>query len=246
MTAQSEELAARYLSVKNDIQVACGRFGRNPDDVQLIVISKNHSSELVENLYTLGQRHFGENRDQEASPKAEETSDLEGITWHFVGQLQSNKVKSVLRYASAIHSLDRPSLLNALDKETQKLNAARVEAGQSPATPIDVFIELNLTGDPERGGIEPTQVTLFAEQVLQVAGVNLQGVMGVASVASPTDPLVAERDFETILRASDAVKLLKPEAKYISAGMSGDFETALQFGATHLRIGTAITGQRSY
>jgi uncharacterized pyridoxal phosphate-containing UPF0001 family protein len=70
--------------------------------------------------------------------------------------------------------------------------------------------------------------------------------MGVASVASPTDPLVAERDFETILRASDAVKLLKPEAKYISAGMSGDFETALQFGATHLRIGTAITRQRSY
>jgi uncharacterized pyridoxal phosphate-containing UPF0001 family protein len=204
-------------------------------------------------LIDLGVTNFGENKDQEAAPKALEVANAlqaKGAEiahkWHFVGQLQSNKVKSVLRYASAIHSLDRPSLLSALDKETQKLNAARLEAGESPATPIDVFIELNLTGDPERGGIEPTQVTQFAEQVLLVAGVNLQGVMGVASVASPTDPLVAERDFETILRASDAVKRLKPEAKYMSAGMSGDFETALQFGATHLRIGTAITGQRSY
>jgi len=247
------DLAHRLGSVTQRIQQAARQANRDPSELTLIVVSKFHPAQMVLDLIDLGVTEFGENKDQEAAPKAAEVAaaiEARGAAsahrWHFVGQLQSNKVKSVLRYASAIHSLDRPSLLSALDKETQKVNTALLEAGQGEAKPIDVFIELNLTGDPERGGIEPHLVSEFALQVLGVAGVNLQGVMGVASVASPTDPLVAERDFETILRASDAVRLLKPEAKFISAGMSGDFETALRFGATHLRIGTAITGQRAY
>lgn len=229
MTAQSEELAARYLSVKNDIQVACGRFGRNPDDVQLIVISKNHSSELVENLYTLGQRHFGENRDQEASPKAEETSDLEGITWHFVGQLQSNKVKSVIQYAKYIHSIDRTTLLSSLAKELAK-------------TTINIkgFVQLNLTDDPGRGGIQPDDLLTFADAVAAVPGIELQGVMGVAAL--DRDPRI---DFETIARSSELLQNHHPRARFISAGMSHDFRQALEFGATHLRIGTAITGNRN-
>jgi pyridoxal phosphate enzyme (YggS family) len=252
-------LAERYRAVQERIDAAAVAAGRDPKDVTLIVVSKFHPAQLVLELIELGARDFGENKDQEAGPKSVEVAETlaqagKPIThrWHFVGQLQSNKVKSVLRYASAIHSLDRDSLLTALAKETSKLQEASylqgvgAAAGEAPLTPIDVFIELNLTDDPGRGGIVPANVEEFAQRVLQVPGLNLMGVMGVASLNSPSDPSIAERDFEAIQRASFTVRGLKPEAKFISAGMSGDFETALKFGATHLRIGTAITGERAY
>lgn len=246
-------LAERYRAVQDRIDAAAVAAGRDPKDVTLIVVSKFHPAQLVLDLIDLGARDFGENKDQEAGPKSVAVADslvLAGKPvehrWHFVGQLQSNKVKSVLRYASAIHSLDRESLLTALAKETAKLQEANTAAGEAPMTPIDVFIELNLTDDPGRGGIVPANVQEFAQQVLAVPGLNLMGVMGVASLNSPSDSSIAERDFESIQKASFAVRELKPEAKFISAGMSGDFETALNFGATHLRIGTAITGERAY
>jgi uncharacterized pyridoxal phosphate-containing UPF0001 family protein len=134
--------------------------------------------------------------------------------WHFIGQLQSNKVKSVVTYAASIHSLDRKSLLESLAKATLD----RVK-------PLDVFVQLNLTDDPGRGGIQPSDLLAFAEQVLDQPGLKLVGVMGVAAL----DHNLA-RDF----------------ASLISAGMSEDFETAIAYGATHLRIGSAITGKRQY
>ena len=232
----SEGLAERFSAVEARISEACVRHGRNRSEVTLIVVSKFHPAQLVLDLMSLGQRDFGENKDQEASAKAQEVAVALGETsranWHFVGQLQSNKVKSVLRYAQSIHSLDRPSLLQALAKETAK------EPGREP---IDVFIELNLTDDPNRGGIQPSSLLEFATQVLEVPGLNLRGVMGVASLDGQV-----ERDFAAIQRASAQLQTLAPEASFISAGMSNDFEVALGFGATHLRVGTAITGPRTY
>lgn len=222
-------LEARYQEVKARIASAAQRNGRTAEDVELIVISKNHPAELVEQLFELGQRHFGENRDQEAAPKAAATSSLVGVTWHFVGQLQSNKVKSAISYAKYIHSIDRESVVQALAKELAK-------------NPINIkgFIQLNLTDDPGRGGIQPGQLELFADQVASVPGIELQGVMGVAAL--DRDPRI---DFETIATCSFQLQKAHPRAKYISAGMSHDFEQALEFGATHLRIGTAITGNRN-
>jgi pyridoxal phosphate enzyme (YggS family) len=222
-------LASRYQAVKSQVADAARKHGRSLDDIELIVISKNHPVGLVEELYDLGQRHFGENRDQEAAPKAAATASLAGITWHFVGQLQSNKVKSVLNYAKYLHSVDRSSLLSALAKELSK-------------TPINVkcFVQLNLTDDPGRGGIQPSDLMSFADSVATVPGIELQGVMGVAAL--DRDPRI---DFETIAHCSAQLTSAHPRAKYISAGMSHDFEQALEFGATHLRIGTAITGNRN-
>jgi pyridoxal phosphate enzyme (YggS family) len=222
-------LASRYQAVKSQVADAARKHGRSLDDIELIVISKNHPVGLVEELYDLGQRHFGENRDQEAAPKAAATASLTGITWHFVGQLQSNKVKSVLNYAKYLHSVDRSSLLSALAKELSK-------------TPINVkcFVQLNLTDDPGRGGIQPSDIMSFADSVATVPGIELQGVMGVAAL--DRDPRI---DFETIAHCSAQLTSAHPRAKYISAGMSHDFEQALEFGATHLRIGTAITGNRN-
>ncbi len=222
-------LESRYKEVKERIAQAAAVHGRELADIELIVISKNHPASLVEQLHGLGQRHFGENRDQEAAPKAAETAGLSGIVWHFVGQLQSNKVKSALRYAKYLHSIDRESLVGALAKELAK-------------TPINVkaFIQLNLTDDPGRGGIQPNDLLAFAEKVAVVPGIELQGVMGVAAL--DRDPRI---DFETIANCSHQLQKAHPRAKFISAGMSHDFEAALEFGATHLRIGTAITGNRN-
>ena len=245
-------LADRYHSVQQQIDSACSDAGRNRADVTLIVVSKFHPAQLVLNLAALGQRDFGENKDQEASAKSVEVaeamaagalSDQSGIApnWHFIGQLQSNKAKSVLRYAKSIHSLDRLSLLQALGKERQKLADQAAENGTPTPAATDVFIELNLTDDPERGGIQPSGLAAFAESVLNTAGLNLVGVMGVASLDGKE-----ESDFALIQQASAQLQALAPQAKFISAGMSNDFAVALRFGATHLRIGTAITGPRQY
>lgn len=193
------------------------------------MISKNHGAELVRELHDLGQRHFGENRDQEARPKAEATADLEGVVWHFVGQLQSNKAKSALTYTNVLHSIDRPSLVSNLNRELQ----GRPEK-------LEGFIQLNLTDDPGRGGIEPKNLGEFAETVLKLESFDLLGVMGVAAL--DRDPRI---DFETIASASARLRQLAPGARFISAGMSHDFRQAIEFGATHLRIGTAITGKRN-
>jgi pyridoxal phosphate enzyme (YggS family) len=222
-------LQERYREVCEQISEAVSAAGRSSSDVELVVISKNHPADLVRELYSLGHRNFGENRDQEARPKAEATTELEGILWHFVGQLQSNKVKSALTYSNFLHSIDRDSLLNAL----------RRELSESQRT-LGGFIQLNLTDDPGRGGIAPADVRPFAETALGLPNFDLLGVMGVAAL--DRDPRI---DFETIAEASRALLEIAPAAKFISAGMSHDFREAIEFGATHLRIGTAITGNRN-
>lgn len=224
-----DSLANRYRGVLERIQNAASQAGRDAGEIELIVVTKNHPASLVLELIELGAKHFGENRDQEAKPKADAVAASAtgaDVDWHFVGQLQSNKVKSVLTYASTIHSLDRPSLLEAINK-------------QSADKTTSVFIELNLTDDPNRGGIQPANLEAFANQVLESGRINLLGVMGVAGLNE--DPAV---EFSRIYDASLQLQKVAPQAKFISAGMSGDYETAILAGATHLRIGTAITGNR--
>jgi pyridoxal phosphate enzyme (YggS family) len=175
----------------------------------------------VRELFDLGVRDVGENRHQEASAKALELADLD-LIWHFVGQLQSNKAKAVTRYSRTIHSVDRASLVTAL-------------AG----TGVECFIELNLTDDPTRGGVKPDAAEALAEQVAATDGVSLLGVMAVAPLGA--DPRAA---FARVRDVSHRIRSIVPGATAISAGMSGDFAEAIAEGATHLRIGTAITGNR--
>ena len=231
-TTEGIPLAERYQGALSRIRAATDAAARPVDDITLVVVTKNHPAQLVLDLLELGARDFGENRDQEAAPKAAEVRSVSAVahTWHFVGQLQSNKVRSVLDYASVLHSLDRDSLLKELIKQTEKREST-----------LDVFIELNLTDDSGRGGIMPADLLPFAERVLEAPTLNLLGVMGVAGLdAEPA------AEFERIRAASLALQTLEPAAKFISAGMSQDFELAIAHGATHVRIGTAITGKREY
>lgn len=219
----STELAERYSRVESAISDACRAASRPRDDVTLIVVTKFHPAALVRDLVGLGVHDVGENRHQDAAPKAAMLSDLP-LTWHFVGQLQSNKARAVAEYARVIHSVDRESLVTAL---------ARAERA------LDVFLEVNLTDDAGRGGVEPEGLVALAERVLEHPSLTLRGVMAVAPVGS--DPRAA---FARVRELSERVRTVAPEARDISAGMSGDFAEAIAEGATHLRIGSAITGKR--
>ena len=227
-------LSERLESIHQRIDSAAQAAGRDRQEIELVVVTKNHGYELALELLALGESQFGENKDQEASQKAHDVATNlpaghNPPPWHFVGQLQSNKVRSMLSYSSVLHSLDRPSLLKELAKQLAK----------TPDQTLKVFIELNLTDDPNRGGIELQDLIGFTEQVLAVPQLQLLGVMGVAGL--DVEPAY---DFDRILKASQEVQTLSRGASFISAGMSGDFEEAIGFGATHLRIGTAITGKR--
>jgi len=205
------------------VHSAARDVGRDPEDITTVVVTKFHPASLVRELYELGVRDVGESRHQEAQPKHEELSDLD-LTWHFVGQLQSNKALAVSSYCQVIHSLDRSSLV------TKLAQASRV---------VDVFIELNLTDDPGRGGVWPDDLAALVEQVIATQSLQLKGLMAVA----PQDeaPTAA---FERVLAYRESLLALSPSSTELSLGMSGDFAEAIAVGATHLRIGTAITGKR--
>ena len=224
------ELGARYQAILDRVAAAANASSRGLDEITLVVVTKNHPNQLVLDLLELGARDFGENRDQEAAPKAKDISSKseENFNWHFIGQLQSNKVKSVLEYASFLHSLDRPSLLDELQKRTAER-----------ANRLKVFVQVNLTEDPGRGGITPQDLPAFAERVIQSPGLELVGLMGVGGLE-----VAPEAEFERLAALSEQIKQLAPGADQLSMGMSGDFEVAISYGATHLRIGTAITGNR--
>jgi len=215
-------LAERYRQVMAEVADAARTAGRDPDDLTTIVVTKFHPAALVRELRALGHRDVGENRHQEASAKAAELAGL-GLRWHFIGQLQSNKARAVAGYAHSIHSLDRDSVRTAL-------------AGLGVAT----FIQVNLTDDPGRGGVAPGDLAAFAERVLTTEGVELRGLMAVAGLGA--EPAA---EFARVRELRDRVLLpVAPAATALSMGMSGDFAAAISEGATHLRIGTAITGNR--
>jgi pyridoxal phosphate enzyme (YggS family) len=222
----AESLSERLAEVDSRIADAARAAGREPAELTRIVVTKFHPPSLIRELFALGVRDVGENRHQEAAAKAAELTDLD-LAWHFVGQLQSNKARAVRRYASAVHSVDRPSLVEAL-------------AGDADAGTLDCFIELNLTDDPGRGGVLPADADRLAEQVAATPGLRLRGVMAVAPLDA--EPRAA---FAGVRAVSDRIRALVPSATGISAGMSDDFADAIAEGATHLRIGTAITGKRS-
>lgn len=228
-------LRERLEIVSAGIADAALAAGRNVEDITTIVVTKFHPAQLVRDLYDLGVRNVGENRHQEAEAKSAELADLD-LTWHFIGQLQSNKARAVRKYAHVLHSVDRPSLVTAL------ANAQFTPQGEPEQNAVDVldsFVQLNLTQDPGRGGVQPKDVVELAEEIAAQPSLNLMGVMAVAPLDE--DPRVA---FARVRAASERLQTVIPQAHYISAGMSHDYAQAVAEGATHLRIGSAITGNR--
>ena len=222
-----EELALRLAEVRHRIGKACQTAGRDPAELTLIGVTKTRPASDVRLLGELGLHDVGENRDAEAAPKAAQCADLD-LTWHFIGQLQTNKCASVVRYASVVHSVDRLRLIRALGKAAR--GAGRVVEG---------LIEVSLDGDPARGGAVAADVPALAEALAAEEGLVLGGVMAIAPLGM--EPAAA---FASLRQSATAVQALRPAATVISAGMSSDLEAAVESGATHLRIGTALLGDR--
>ena len=223
MATGEAPLGERLDAVRTSVTDAARAAGRDPAEITTIVVTKFHPASLVRELFELGVRDFGENRNQDAAPKASELAGFD-LTWHFIGQLQSNKVRAVLEYAKFIHSVDRESLVSAIAASEH---------------PVDVFLQLNLTDDPGRGGVTPADLEALAEKTLAVPSIRLRGLMAVAPLGE--EP---RRAFARVREASGTLTALDPAASSLSMGMSGDYVAAIAEGATHLRIGTAITGNR--
>jgi len=218
-------LAERLASVQGSIADAARDAGRHPREITTIVVTKFQPVALIAELAGLGVQDVGENRHQEAQAKAAELASL-GLRWHFVGQLQSKKAKQVRAYADVIHSIDRPALLSAL---------------ASDESIMDCFLQVNLTDNAERGGVAPAELPALVEQTLATPGLRLLGLMAVAPLGE--EP---RRAFARVRELSESIRGIAPGATALSMGMSQDFAAAIAEGATHLRIGTAITGNRPH
>ncbi|MEU9392400.1 YggS family pyridoxal phosphate-dependent enzyme [Streptomyces sp. NPDC048324] len=236
MTDRKDELAANLAKVERRIADACAAAGRARDEVTLIVVTKTYPASDVRTLAELGVRHVAENRDQDAAPKAAACSDLP-LTWHFVGQLQTNKVRSVVGYADMVQSVDRARLVTALSREAERQER---ELGCL----IQVALDAGESGRGERGGVGPGGIEELGDLVAGAPGLRLAGLMTVAPLTGP----YAGREqaaFERLMDLSTDLRRAHPAANMVSAGMSADLEQAVAAGATHVRVGTAVLGVRA-
>jgi pyridoxal phosphate enzyme (YggS family) len=225
------DLAANLRAVRARIDAAARSAGRDPASVTLMAVSKTWPPADVRALAALGQLDFGENRAQELLAKAAALEDV-ALRWHFIGQLQRNKAAAVARLGAVVHSVDRDSLAGVLDR-----------AGQESGRPVDVLLQVDLGGNAggvaARGGADPAAVPALADLVAGCAGLRLRGLMAVAPLGEDPGPA-----FARLADLAGRVRADHPGAVELSAGMSGDLEAAVSAGATVVRVGTALFGDR--
>jgi pyridoxal phosphate enzyme (YggS family) len=228
---RSAELAANLAEVRARIDAACTAAGRRADEVTLVAVTKTHPPGDVDALAALGLVHMAENRDQEAVAKVAEVS-AAGIVWHFVGQVQTNKARSVAGYADIVESVDRERLVHALST-----------AAEQTGRRLDVLVQVALGDGEGRGGVllEDDHRSLLAlcTAAEEARGLRLAGLMAVAPLGADPD-----RAFARLAVAAVAVRAQHPRATMVSAGMSADLEAAIVHGSTHVRVGTALLGPR--
>ncbi|MFJ4919246.1 YggS family pyridoxal phosphate-dependent enzyme [Streptomyces sp. NPDC088725] len=235
MTDRRDQLARNLATVESRITSACAAAGREREDLTLIVVTKTYPASDVRLLHELGVRHVAENRDQDAAPKAAACADL-SLTWHFVGQLQTNKVRSVVSYAHVVQSVDRPKLVSAL-------SAAAESAERELNCLVQVALDAESGERGARGGVAPDGIEELAARVAGAPGLRLGGLMTVAPLAGPYAGR-QQAAFERLLEFSSRLRADHPAANMVSAGMSADLEEAVTAGATHVRVGTAVLGDR--
>jgi pyridoxal phosphate enzyme (YggS family) len=227
---RKDQVAHDLAAVRDRIAAACKEAGRDPAEITVTVVTKYFPASDVRLLADLGVTDVGENRHQEAEPKARECADLP-VRWHFIGALQSNKAAAVAGYADVVESVDRPKLVTALAKGARGRDRE-----------LDCLVQVSL--DPPdahagRAGADPGDVVAVAEAIAAAEGLRLRGVMAVAPLGG--DPAEA---FGRLAEVAADVRRVDPAATWVSAGMSGDLEQAVAAGATHVRIGSAVLGER--
>lgn len=227
------ELVTTLGAVRARIADACAAAGRDPQTVTLIAVTKTCPASDVATLARLGVLDVGESKDQEARAKIAELADFAwppiGVRWHLVGRLQTNKARSVVSYAHAVHSVDRRKLARALADA----------AAEHRTDPLDVFAQVSLDDDPDRGGVAQAELRELVDVIAERPQLRLRGLMAVPPLDA--DPMTA---YERLAEISARVQADHPQADAVSAGMSADLEAAVRNGATHVRVGTALLGRR--
>jgi pyridoxal phosphate enzyme (YggS family) len=235
MAPDVDEMAQRVAEVRAQIDAACHAAGREPGDVRLMAVTKTHGPELLEAAYAAGLRLFGENRVQEAAEKAEAFADRPDLRWAVIGHLQSNKVKQAVGFASEFHALDSVRLAEALDRRLQDLGRG-----------LDVFVQVNSSGEESKSGLAPEQVERFVLDLRPFTALRVRGLMTLAVYSDDAHEVAACFDrvvqVQRRLRQLDAAPGSYDE---LSMGMSGDFELAIASGATTVRIGSSLFGARA-
>lgn len=222
-------IATRLHAVKQRVEAAARRAGRSPKSVTLVAVSKLKPEAAIREAHAAGQRCFGENYVQELAAKAEALRDLEGLAWHAIGPLQRNKVKQVVPVAAMIHTVDRASLAEEIEKRAAAIDRT-----------VQVLLEVNLAGEASKAGCGPAGVQALADAVRAMPHLALRGLMAIPPDVD--DPEEARPRFAALRELRDAIDPALPE---LSMGMSHDFEIAVEEGATIVRVGTAIFGARS-
>jgi pyridoxal phosphate enzyme (YggS family) len=220
------ELAASLEAVRARVAKACAAAGREPTAVTLVAVTKTYPASDVEHLAALGVLDIGENRDQEAAAKADQVT--APVRWHFVGQLQRNKARSVSTYAHLVHTVDSVRLADAL-----------ADGARRHGRTLDVLVQVSIDGDPARGGAAGEELDRVLANVVDADGLALRGLMAIAPLDWEPD-----RAFAELAVTVERTRMAYPQATLLSAGMSGDLESAIRYGATHVRVGTALLGNR--
>jgi len=228
------ELVSALAAVRARLVDACAKVNRDPHAVTLVAVTKGFPASDVANLAALGISDIGESRDQEAKAKIAELAraasawQVPTLRWHFVGTLQTNKCRSIARYADVVHSVDRVATASALASGAQRAERT-----------LAVFAQVSLDGDPARGGVLAERLDALADLIAAAGPLRLRGVMAIAPLGMDPDDA-----FERLATIAAELRAQHPAATEISAGMSSDLEAAIRHGATHVRVGTALLGRR--
>lgn len=220
--------------VEKKVLAACERAGRNPDDVTLIAVSKTKPIEMIEEAIEYGKKEFGENKAQEMKQKYEALP--KDIVWHFIGHLQTNKVKYVVGRASLIHSVDSLHLAEAIEKESAKKNVIS-----------DILIEVNVAGEESKFGLNTEETEELVRSISKLPHIRIKGLMTIAPfVDNPEDNRDIFRSLKELSVDIQSKNIDNVLMDILSMGMTGDYEVAIEEGATHVRVGTGIFGERDY
>lgn len=235
MTAEANFTAENIARVRERIAIAAERARRRAEEITLVAVSKTFPAEAIRAAYEAGVRHFGENRLQEFEAKRAALADLQGVTWHMIGHIQSNKARKVAELFGRVDSIDRFSL-------AEKLDAAIAEGARGERLPV--LIEVKLGGEETKSGVEEASLAQLAEDVMQkCSDLVLRGLMAIPPYAEDAEQ--ARSYFRRLRELRDELqRKIGRELPVLSTGMSHDFEVAIEEGATEVRIGTAIFGER--
>ncbi len=226
-------ISKNLTDIKTSISEIALKYNRNPDEIHLIAVSKTHPIELIKEANEAGQIDFGENKVQEICAKY---IDLPSVNWHLIGHLQTNKVKNIVPFVHLIHSVDSEKLINEINKQAEKINRI-----------VNILIQIKISDEESKTGCSEEDLERIIKNISNYPFIRIQGLMGIAEESDNKEIILSQfQKLQNIFEKTKEIENNQIEMKILSMGMSSDYEQAIAAGATHIRVGSAIFGNRNY